>query len=683
MMGDFGPISHIPPGTLLAGRYEIQRVIGQGGMGIVYLAKDKHLEDELRAIKTIRSELLTDAKGLTSLKREAMASMKLAHHNIVRIFNYEEDQGISFIVMEYVEGKTLAEVIAQRGRFAEAEFLPIAGQLCAALDYAHRQGIVHQDIKPANVFLNASGEAKLADFGIARIVKDTTTRLTGKMASGTLIYMSPEALRGEKPAALSDIYSLGITFYEMLSGEPPFVRGDITWQHMNQPPQAMEGISELLNRAVLKGLEKEPENRPSSAGEYWNLIGGEVERSKRAEEDRRKKEEEEKQRRSEEELKVRMEAAHREREEEERRKRVEERQRLEEAERKKAEEDRRRAEEREAEYRRRRQVERPSEKAEGRTIWSKPGFWIAVVVAFILILAIAITFTTTERGEPKPEEKKSEEKRAEDKVPDVKGMSENEAKEAQREAADSLNIPVEIKDTVGITFKLIPAGSFVMGASPGDSDAYEDESPRHQVEITKAFYIGVYEVTQAQWQEVMGTTVRQQRDKADKDWPMRGEGHRYPIYYVNWDEAREFCRKLSAREGVTYRLPTEAEWEYACRAGTTTKYYWGNNMNDDYAWYDDNSGNETHEVGRRSPNAWGLYDMSGNVWEWCSDWYGANYYSSSPRQYPKGPSSGVVRVLRGGCWSVGARVVRSSLRLWVTPVLRYYNYGFRIVRDVE
>jgi formylglycine-generating enzyme required for sulfatase activity len=241
----------------------------------------------------------------------------------------------------------------------------------------------------------------------------------------------------------------------------------------------------------------------------------------------------------------------------------------------------------------------------------------------------------------------------------------------------------EITNSIGMKLRLIPAGSFMMGASPGDSEADSDEKPQHLVEITKAFYIGVYEVTQAQWQEVMGTTVRQQRDKANKDWPMLGEGHRYPIYYVNWDDAVEFCRKLSEREGVTYRLPTEAEWEYACRAGSTTIYYWGNSMNGDYAWYSDNSGDETNEVGRKSPNAWGLYDMAGNVWEWCSDWYGESYYDSSPRQDPQGPSSGRGRVLRGGSWNDGAWYMRSFSRdYWIQDV-RKHKYGFRIVREVD
>jgi len=257
---------------------------------------------------------------------------------------------------------------------------------------------------------------------------------------------------------------------------------------------------------------------------------------------------------------------------------------------------------------------------------------------------------------------------------------------------------VEVTNSIGMKFRLIPAGEFWMGAVPGDDEANDDESPRHRVEITKPFYLGVYEVTQEQWQRVMGTTVRQQRDKVDKSWTMRGEGSSYPIYYVSWGEAVAFCEKLNHREDGNYRLPTEAEWEYACRAGAPTKYYWGDSNSESvmkqYAWYEKNADDwywtsphaareGTQPVGQKLPNAWGLYDMSGNVWEWCSDWYDKGYYNRSPSVDPRGPSSGDLRVLRGGSWLIVPRVLRSSFRLRYTPVPRDGNIGFRILRDVK
>jgi formylglycine-generating enzyme required for sulfatase activity len=237
----------------------------------------------------------------------------------------------------------------------------------------------------------------------------------------------------------------------------------------------------------------------------------------------------------------------------------------------------------------------------------------------------------------------------------------------------------EITNSVGMRLRLIPAGRFMMGAVPGDDEASDKEKPRHSVEISKAFYIGVYEVTQAEWEAVMGKT---QRDMAG-DLPLWGEGPRHPVKWVNWDDAVAFCRKLSQKEGATYRLPTEAEWEYACRAGSTTNYYWGDSIDGDYAWYNDNSGGQTNEVGRKRPNAWGLYDMAGNVMEWCQDWYEEDYYSGSPSKDPAGPSSSDARVLRGGSWSVYPEYLRSSLRDRVRPDVGSYSVGFRVVREVE
>jgi formylglycine-generating enzyme required for sulfatase activity len=236
-----------------------------------------------------------------------------------------------------------------------------------------------------------------------------------------------------------------------------------------------------------------------------------------------------------------------------------------------------------------------------------------------------------------------------------------------------------ITNSVGMKLRKIPAGSFMMGAVPGDSDALITEKHRHSVEITKAFYIGAYEVTQGQWQSVMGTTLRYLAG----DNPLFGEGSLYPIYYVSWNDAGDFCRKLSQKEGVTYRLPTEAEWEYACRAGSKTIFYWGNNFDGSYTWYMDNSDVQSHPVGGKRPNAWGLYDMSGNIGEWCHDWFGEYYLSSSPLRDPQGPQSGTYRVLRGSGFISFAKDSRSSLRSRLEPGLRVFGGGFRVVREVE
>ena len=230
----------------------------------------------------------------------------------------------------------------------------------------------------------------------------------------------------------------------------------------------------------------------------------------------------------------------------------------------------------------------------------------------------------------------------------------------------------------GISMKMVwvEGGSFKMGSDIGDSD----EQPVHNVTLD-GYWIGATEVTQAQWESVMGTDIRQQRDKAGSSWSIYGEGSNYPMYYVNYDEAKEFCRRLSERTGRNYTLPTEAQWEYAARGGrdgVRDNYtYSGSNSIGPVAWYYGNSGIGTNPVGRKSPNQLGLYDMSGNVWEWCLDRYGE--YSSSSQANPTGPSSGDSRVLRGGSWNYGESGCRVANRGGSFPSTRYNYYGFRVV----
>jgi len=222
-------------------------------------------------------------------------------------------------------------------------------------------------------------------------------------------------------------------------------------------------------------------------------------------------------------------------------------------------------------------------------------------------------------------------------------------------------------NSIEMKFRLIHHGSFMMGYENG----WDAEKPVHKVTITKPFYIGIYPVTQAEYETIMGTN------------PSYFKGDDRPVEQVTWYETREFCQKLSEKEGRTYRLPTEAEWEYACRAGTTTKHYWGDSFDGSCGWYYDNSGWQTHPVGQKLPNAWGLFDMLGNVWEWCEDWYGGNYYSSSSETDPAGPSSGSYRVLRGNSWASIADSTRSTNRLDFPPSGRSYGVGFRVVMETD
>jgi formylglycine-generating enzyme required for sulfatase activity len=222
----------------------------------------------------------------------------------------------------------------------------------------------------------------------------------------------------------------------------------------------------------------------------------------------------------------------------------------------------------------------------------------------------------------------------------------------------------------GVTFEMVnvEGGTFMMGCtSEQGQDCSDNENPVHQVTIS-SYYIGKFEVTQSLWQAVMGSN------------PSNFKGSNLPVENVSWDDIQTFIRKLNSLTGHTYRLPTEAEWEYAARGGNKSNGYTysGSNNLDQVAWYSDNSGSTTHSVGTKQPNELGIYDMSGNVWEWCQDWYGA--YTSGSQTNPTGASSSSIRVLRGGSWYSNARSCRVSRRGSDDPGGRYINDGFRLFR---
>jgi hypothetical protein len=236
-------------------------------------------------------------------------------------------------------------------------------------------------------------------------------------------------------------------------------------------------------------------------------------------------------------------------------------------------------------------------------------------------------------------------------------------------AALDLGGGVELKEA------LIPAGEFLMGSPMGEPNRVDNEGPQHKVTISKPFYMGIYTVTQEQYEQLMGKN------------PSNFKGDQYPVENVSWDDAVEFCKKLSTRTGKRVRLPTEAEWEYACRAGSKTRFYYGDDANyvslADYAWYDKNSKGKTHPAGQKKPNDWGLFDMHGNVWQWCSDRFCG--YENKAKIDPTGPGSDSYwfRVMRGGTWTFDPMVCRSAFRFWEKHDFRSIVLGFRVAQDLN
>jgi len=512
--------------AILAGQYRIIEKIGEGGMGVVYLAEDTEMRNRPVAIKVLPPVLSRNKRAVENLRGEAITAIRLNHPNIVRLYGFHSDGDIRFLVMEYIDGVTLEEKIfnSPSKKLNLDKTIEVAEQVAKALDYAHSQSppVIHRDLKSSNVMIDKNGSVKVLDFSIAREIHDSYTTITGKGdTSGTLPYMSPEQVRGQRPAPSMDIYSLGIICYECLNGKVPFYTGELTYQIIHEKPAFIEGVPDYTNDTIRKILAKDSGERPKTAEELVKLLT----------------------------------------------------------------------------------QTKPEPIAASRIIsGSKAG--------------------------------------------DV------------------------ITNSIGMKLSFIPAGEFMMGSPSSESQRESDESPQHRVKISKGFYMGIYEVTQAQYKAVMDGN------------PSYFKGDNLPVEEVSWNDATEFCKKLSRKEGKTYRLPTEAEWEYACRAGSQTRFCFGDSDSglDEYAWCGyKKSGKQTHLVGQKKPNAFGLYDMHGNVWEWCQDWYDENYYSNSPGVDPEGPNTGTARVLRGGSWYGYPRRCRSAVRSRNGPGYRYVDLGFRVV----
>jgi formylglycine-generating enzyme required for sulfatase activity len=226
---------------------------------------------------------------------------------------------------------------------------------------------------------------------------------------------------------------------------------------------------------------------------------------------------------------------------------------------------------------------------------------------------------------------------------------------------------IDLGNGIKMEFVWIPAGSFQMGSPDGETGRKDNEGPAHEVTISSGFWMGKYEVTQEQYGQVTGNN------------PSQFNGDDNPVERVTWNDAKAFCKTVTTKTGETCRLPTEAEWEYACRAGTSTKYCTGDSQGALFraGWNRGNSEGKAHAVGGKKPNAWGLYDMQGNVWEWCEDWYGANYYGKSPSTDPQGAAAGLRRVTRGGSWCHPTDYFRVAVRSDCPPTRSYDSLGFR------
>ena len=611
---------------LFADRYRLLRLLGRGGFSEVWLAFDEKTGLWV-AVKVYAPGSGLDEDGVRLFTEELSIVYNLNHSNLLKPHHFDECGGCPYLVLPYCERGSSQRLI---GKLTEEEAWRFLHDVSAGLEYLHAKEppVIHQDIKPDNVLLEASGTFMITDFGISTRARSTLRRSVShaEHSGGTMEYMGPERF-GEKPAPIkaSDIWSLGATLFELLTGSVPFVQLGGILQMNGALLPAIEGPwSERLKEVVRACLSKDPWDRPTA-----HVLREYVESFWRGENPELKKTGEG-------------------------------------------------------------QYPRPQEvpAVPQRSHWKWVGF-----VCILLICGFGIGYYFSRPVESgiginkvEGEVRQTEERRILNENEErLQGEEESFYQPAEREVLKPTKGQVakngllinwsssvtpkqkEVLSRLVGNMVQVDGGRFRMGGTPEQgNDAYSNEKPVHEVTLSD-YYIGKYEVRQSEWEAVMGSN------------PSRFKGEDLPVEQVSWSDCHEFIGRLNALTGLSFKLPTEAQWEYAARGGRLSKSYKysGSNNLGEVGWYGSNSGNCTHQVGEKQPNELGLYDMSGNVWEWCEDRYGG--YSVTSQRDPLGAADGSHRMYRGGSWNSEVRNCRVSVRYDFALGHRYDNLGFRLV----
>ena len=764
--------------------YVIEKDLGEGGMARVYLAREEKL-DRLVALKVLR-RALTEEENLTArFLKEARTAAGLRHSHIVSIFDVGQlGDEIYYFAMEYLE-ESLKDRI-QAGTLQPETALRVFSQLASALDYAHGEGLIHRDIKPENIMFRGDGAVVLCDFGIARAVGSATRLTKTGMSVGTPHYMSPEQARGKPLDGRSDLYSLGVVLYEMLTGKVPFEAEDsvaVAIAHVQDPvprlPDYLSKYQPLLDKLLAKDPGQRPQtgkeaadlakNLPSAGPDDLNVVeSAPVEPAasqtplpgrptRRVEEPDFPEEASpgvapsstpfsESGRQSDQEprrvkpawllvgalvvllgilgIKLATDASSRaeqaawqqaqsantvsayggylrEYPQGEYAARARSWQKslrdTEEASRRRQQAAEKSKREQEATYAGYLQTAKKrvssgddagALRAVNAALQLRDSAELRTLKGEIeLRLAAAARAREEAERERQAQQQAERERLAREKA---------EAERLAQEQAEKERLARERAAALGFEWAKVEAGEFSMGSNEGESD----EKPVHRVYLD-TYYISKFEVTVGQFRTFVTATGyrtdaekgnggyvwdgRKWVEKPDANWknPYFQQSDESAVVLLSWNDAMAFCTWLSSQTGKTVRLPTEAEWEKAAKGGNNSRGYTysGSNNVDAVAWYFDNSGRKTHPVGQKSANELGILDMSGNVWEWCADWYDKDYYSRSPARNPTGPSSGSYRVVRGGSWISNASFCRSADRGGFHPSFRDRFLGFRPVME--
>ncbi len=665
----------LPAGAMLMGeKYRIVRKLGQGGFGITYLAEHVELEKRVAikefffgqycerdadtshvTVPTAGNRELVEKFRRKFVKEAKLIASKLSHQSIVRVSDVFSENGTSYYVMDYIDGRSLSEIVAERGRMGETEAIGIIDSVGKALEFIHSQKINHLDIKPGNIMVERnSGNVVLIDFGVAKQYDaETGEATTTTPVAHSRGYAPPEQY---KPGGVgsftpeSDIYALGATLYKMVTGTTPPDAMDVVTQ--GGIPPLPSNISAPVRRAITAAMQTAKKDRPHTVVEFLGILHGKTVDGEETEVGEKKQDE-------------KVEAI--------------------------LIDDGRGgsgnngnnggiASDSSASG----HISQPQSQSttSHRRKWLPWAVAAGVaVVAFVAImlfrpkhhesapqisteqLVAALTGDTVspshQQAQPQQPSQSAQQEQPQQPAQQPAQPAQQPAQQPEPEPHQS-NVPE-------IEMVWVSGGTFTMGATlEQGSDADVDEKPAHSVTLD-GYYIGKYEVTQAQWKAVMGNN------------PSKFKGDDLPVECVSWDDVQEFIRKLNQITGKNYRLPTEAEWEYAARGGGSSRgyKYSGSDNIGSVAWYDGNSGDKTHPVGTKQPNECGIYDMSGNVYEWCQDSYRGDYYSNSPQFNPQGYAGGYC-VIRGGGWNYIAWYCRVSNRSSNFPRYRLGSLGFRL-----
>ena len=600
------------PGHRLKSRpYEIERELGEGGFGITYKAKDLNLDIPV-VIKTPNSKLQRDvnySKYVENFKKEARQLAKLGlnpHPHIVRVNSLFEEDNLPCIVMDFIPGDSLYDLVQIGGRLSETQALEYIRQIGSALVVCHSLGIIHRDVHPNNILIHGdNGKAVLIDFGIAG-----TTQTSRNTHSGNRAFAPWEQMAywedGNSKTPQVDIYTLAAGFYYLVTGEIP--RECLARKYNNreliEPKELNDHLSQRTNKAIIKGMEVLPENRPSSIQDWLQLLATPQAPPTKPE--------------------IPPTSV--------------------------------------SEYNPPKAVTRRS--------------WLKYSGLAIGAMGVSLIGKGLWNDSQNPD--------LTDYKFDVITVNDR-GQEINRQQGSAKYFTEDLGNGITIEMVKIPGGTFIMGSPESEKGRDDDESPEHEVTVS-GFYMAKFQVTQAQWKQVADLP---QIARELKPEPSHFQGENLPVEEVSWYDAVEFCQRISKATGKEYRLPSEAEWEYACRAGTTTPFNFGEtitselvNYNGDYTYANEAKGfyrRETTPVGSFPANGFGLYDMHGNVWEWCADtWHDS--YEGAPNDGSAWTTGEVSKyVLRGGSWDFNPQNCRSAIRPWNAPDVDNNDRGFRCV----